>query len=125
MLIWPQTNDAGTLITAKHKKIYIQVGFDFQLIMGFVIDSNCRAKTFRKLRVFKELSEVIFKPLASIFKQSLELGKFRMIGCKVIKYQCIKKGDGTDRGNYRSASLTCITCKLLESFIRDKPELFI
>ena len=36
-----------------------------------------------------------------------------------------KKEDHTDLGNYRRVSLTCITCKILESIIRDKLELFL
>ena len=30
-----------------------------------------------------------------------------------------KKGTRTDPGNYRPVSLTCVTCKILESFVRD------
>ena len=33
--------------------------------------------------------------------------------------QIFKKGTRTDPGNYRPVSLTCITCKILESFVRD------
>ena len=31
-----------------------------------------------------------------------------------------KKGAKNDPGNYRPVSLTCIACKILESFIRDQ-----
>ena len=30
-----------------------------------------------------------------------------------------KKGTKSDPGNYRPLSLTCVACKLLESFVRD------
>ena len=41
---------------------------------------------------FKELSEIIFKPLASISDSLWKLGKYQMTGNKVIEYQYIKKG---------------------------------
>ena len=76
-------------------------------------------------RVLKELSEIICKPLASIFRQSLETGEIPddwKQGNIILIY---KKGDRTDVGNYRPIGLTCIICKIMESIIRDKLELFI
>ena len=76
-------------------------------------------------RVLKELSEIIFKPLASIFRQSLETGEIPDDWKQGNIIPIYKKGDRTDLGNYRPISLTCIICKIMESIIRDKLELFI
>ena len=76
-------------------------------------------------RVLKELSEIIFKPLASIFRQSLETGEIPDDWKQGNIISIYKKGDRTDLGNYRPISLTCIICKIMESIIRDKLELFI
>ena len=76
-------------------------------------------------RVLKVLSEIIFKPLASIFRQSLETGEIPDDWKQGNIIPIYKKGDHTDLGNYRPISLTCIICKIMESIIRDKLELFI
>ena len=76
-------------------------------------------------RVLKELSEIIFKPLASIFRQYLETGEIPDDWKQGNIIPIHKKGDRTDLGNYRPISLTCIICKIIESIIREKLELFI
>ena len=55
-----------------------------------------------------------------LFNKSLEKG----VVPKEWKYAEVtaifKKGNKTDPGNYRPVSLTCICCKIMEQFIRDK-----
>ena len=66
-------------------------------------------------RVLKELREIIFKPLASIFRQSLETGQIPDDWKQGNIIPIYKKGDRTDPGNY----------KIMESIIRDKLQSFI
>ena len=71
-------------------------------------------------RVLKELHKEIAIPLCILFNKSLKSGivpqewKFAEVTA------IFKKGNKTDPGNYRPVSLTCICCKLLEQFVRDK-----
>lgn len=76
-------------------------------------------------RVLKELSEIIYKPLARIFRQSLKTGEIPEDWKQGNIIPIYKKGDRTDPGNYRPVSLTCITCKIMESIIRNKLQSFI
>lgn len=76
-------------------------------------------------RVLKEVCEVISKPLSVIFKQSLETGEIPNDWKQGTIIPIYKKGDRTEPGNYRPVSLTCIICKILESIIKDKLELFL
>ena len=72
-------------------------------------------------KVLKELSKEIAIPLSLIFNKSLELGKIpddwkTAVVTAIYK----KKGSKNEPGNYRPVSLTCVLCKVLESFVRDK-----
>ena len=71
-------------------------------------------------RILKEIKREISKPLSILFNKSIESG----IVPKEWKYAEVtaifKKGNKTDPGNYRPVSLTCICCKILEQFVRDK-----
>ena len=70
-------------------------------------------------RVLKELAEELSIPMAKLFNKSLETG-FVPTDWKNAEVTAIfKKGSRSEPGNYRPVSLTCITCKILESFIRD------
>ncbi len=70
-------------------------------------------------RVLKVLSGILAGPIAHIFNASLEAGVLPD-EWKIAEVTAIfKKGSKTDPGNYRPVSLTCILCKLMESFIRD------
>ena len=70
-------------------------------------------------RILKELSGCLSKPLSLIFNASLS-NQYVPNEWKEANITAIyKKGDQKDPGNYRPVSLTCIICKILESFIRD------
>ena len=70
-------------------------------------------------RVLKELSEELAKPLTILFNKSFQEGK---LPCdwKLAEITAIfKKGNRMSSNNYRPVSLTCVICKLMESFVRD------
>ncbi len=70
-------------------------------------------------RVLKELAEVVCEPLAKIYTATLKTGIFPLIWRDANVTAIFKKGDKKEPGNYRPVSLTCITCKIMESIIRD------
>ena len=70
-------------------------------------------------KVLKELSNEISLQLSLIYNKSLEDGKIPEDWKEAEVIAIFKKGDKMDPGNYRPVSLTCITCKVLESLIRD------
>jgi len=70
-------------------------------------------------RVLKELAEVLVEPLCILFNKSLETGTLPLEWKKAEVVGIFKKGTRSDPGNYRPVSLTCVLCKMLESFIRD------
>jgi hypothetical protein len=71
-------------------------------------------------KVLKELSEELSTPLCAIFNKSLESGIIPTDWKKAEVTAIFKKGSKSEPGNYRPVSLTCIVCKVLESFIRDE-----
>ena len=70
-------------------------------------------------RVLKELADVLDTPLCILFNKSLESGVIPDDWKKAEVIAIFKKGTRSDPGNYRPVSLTCVLCKLLESFVRD------
>ena len=70
-------------------------------------------------KLLKELATVITEPLVYIYRKSLELGELPAIRKKAIVVPIYKGGKREDPSNYRLISLTCITCKVLESLIAD------
>ena len=71
-------------------------------------------------RVFKELQNVIVGKLKQIFEHSLEDGEIPEDWKTSTVTVIYKKGKKDCVENYRPISLTCITCKLMESLIRDQ-----
>ena len=70
-------------------------------------------------RILKELNEELAGPLAVLFNKSLREGKLPS-EWKLAEITAIfKKGNRMSSNNYRPVSLTCILCKVMESFIRD------
>ena len=70
-------------------------------------------------RALKELCEELAAPLAVLFNKSLDKGVLPS-EWKLAEITAIfKKGNKTSPNNYRPVSLTCILCKVLESFVRD------
>ena len=69
-------------------------------------------------RVLKELSEQLAVPLCILFNKSIESGLIPD-DWKVADVTAIfKNRTKSDPGNYRPINLTCVACKLLESFVR-------
>jgi hypothetical protein len=66
-------------------------------------------------RVLRELSSVLSAPLSIIYNTSITSGTLPEIWKCAIVTALFKKGDRKVAGNYRSISLTCIICKVLES----------
>jgi hypothetical protein len=70
-------------------------------------------------RILHDLYEELGKPIAIIFKNSIEnknIPNEWREGCITALF---KKGSRKMASNYRPVSLTCILCKVLEKFIRD------
>ena len=71
------------------------------------------------LRIMKELAGPLSAPLRTIFQKSLDTAKLS-VDWRVGNISPIfKAGDRRYPGNYLPVSLTSISCKILESFIRD------
>ena len=70
-------------------------------------------------RVLYEVRNVIARPLRTLFNRSLDTGEIPDDWLKADIVALYKKGSRNEVSNYRPVSLTCIICKVLESFIRD------
>ena len=69
--------------------------------------------------VLKEGSRKLSTPLCLLFNKSLESGKIPEDWKTADVTAIFKKGSKSEHGNYRPESLTCVACKVLESFVRD------
>ena len=71
-------------------------------------------------RILKELAVELAGPLAVLFNKSFEQGRlpkeWKLAEIKPI----FKKGNKMCTNNYRPVSLTCVLCKVMESFIRSR-----
>ena len=70
-------------------------------------------------KVLKELSKELSEPLCYLFNLSLQTGQLPSDWKKAEVTAIFKKGSKLEPGNYRPVSLTCVLCKVMESFIRD------
>ena len=70
-------------------------------------------------RALKELCEELAAPLTVLFNKSLDKGVLPSEWKLAEIVAIFKKGKKTSPNNYRPVSLTCILCKVLESFVRD------
>ena len=71
-------------------------------------------------QILRELSHELAEPYAILYNKSLKMGQIPRDWKEAEVTAIFKKGTRTDPGNYRPVSLTCISCKVLEQFIRDK-----
>jgi len=69
--------------------------------------------------LLKECASTIAEPLSRIFQQSYETGSLPEDWRIAHVVHIFKKGDRTNRENYRPVSLTCVPCKVMESIIKD------
>ena len=70
-------------------------------------------------KILKELQEDLAPVLAHIFRRSLAEGTVPADWRKANVTPIFKKGSKGDPGNYRPVSLTSVTCKIMESVLRD------
>ena len=68
--------------------------------------------------VLKSLCDIVCRPLAIIFQTSLDTLSLPNIW-KTAVSSIFKKGDRSDPSNYHHISITCATCKIMESIIKD------
>lgn len=66
-----------------------------------------------------ELAEILSEPLALLLNSSLRSGKIPMEWKTAIISPVFKKGSRSIPGNYRPISLTCVLCRIMESFLKD------
>ena len=71
-------------------------------------------------RILKEMHEVLAKPLADMYRSSLQEGQVPQQWKEANVSAIHKKGSRKVPENYRPVSLTSVTCKVMESIIRDK-----
>ena len=70
--------------------------------------------------ILKALSTELCSPLCVIFNKSIQEGQIPSDWKSAEVTAIFKKGAKNLSSNYRPVSLTCISCKVLESFIRDQ-----
>jgi Reverse transcriptase (RNA-dependent DNA polymerase)/Endonuclease-reverse transcriptase len=69
--------------------------------------------------VLRELAEYVADPLVKVYEKSLATGEVPEDWKTANVTPIYKKGKKSDPANYRPVSLTSISCKILESIIRD------
>jgi len=70
--------------------------------------------------LLKECSSIVALPLSLIFRKSFETGELPADWRAAHIVPIFKKGSKTDKANYRPVSLTSVSCKVMESIIKDK-----
>ena len=70
--------------------------------------------------LLKECASVLAEPLSLLFQQSFDTGILPGDWKTANIVPIFKKGDRTDRANYRPVSLTSVPCKIMESIIKEK-----
>ena len=70
-------------------------------------------------RVLFELRDQLVIPLTALYKSSIELEQIPQDWKDAYISAIFKKGNKRKPNNYRPVSLTCISCKIIESIIRD------
>ena len=71
-------------------------------------------------RVLREAAAELSKPLAIIFRKSIDTGELPQVWKQGSVVPIFKKGCRQTPGNYRPISLTSVACRALEALIRDK-----
>ena len=68
--------------------------------------------------IFK-LAEILSEPLTILLNSSLRSGKIPREWKTAVISSVSKKGSRNFPGNYRPISLTCVLCRIMESFLKD------
>ena len=66
-----------------------------------------------------ELADILSEPLAILLNSSLRSGKIPKDWKLANVVPVFKKGSKSIPGNYRPISLTCVLCRIMESFLKD------
>ena len=70
-------------------------------------------------RILRELGHSLAHPLTLLYQRSMDTGMLPEVWKLGKVVPIYKKGDKHNPGNYRPVSLTSVSCKVLESLIRD------
>ena len=70
-------------------------------------------------RLLSELADIISEPLAILLNLSVKSGKIPEEWKLANIVAVFKKGSKSLPGNYRPISLTCVLCRVMESFLKD------
>ena len=70
-------------------------------------------------KLIYELAEILSEPLTILLKSSLRSGKIPKEWKSATIAAVFKKGSRSIPGNYRPISLTCVLCRIMESFLKD------
>ena len=87
-------------------------------IRGLNINTSCGPDEIHP-RLLQELVDIISEPIVFLMNKSMETGVIPLDWKKAYVSPIYKKGARNRAENYRPISLTCILCKLMESFIKD------
>ena len=97
-------------------EIYINLNGVIKLLSNLRPDKAADPDQIRPI-VLKELSLEIAPIIQLVFERSLATGELPSDWTKANVSPIFKKGDKSDRANYRPISLTCILCKVMEHII--------
>ena len=70
-------------------------------------------------RLLFELADIISEPVAILLNSSIRSGRIPKEWKLANVVPVFKKGSKTIPGNYRPISLTCVLCRIMESFLKD------
>ena len=70
-------------------------------------------------QLLSELADIISEPITLLLNSSIKSGRIPNGWKSANVVPVFKKGSKSNPGNYRPISLTCILCRIMESFIKD------
>ena len=70
-------------------------------------------------KLISELAEILNEPLTILLNSSLQSGKIPRKWKSAVISAVFKNGSRNIPGNYRPISLTCVLCRIMESFLKD------
>jgi hypothetical protein len=95
----------------------------FEKLANLEIEKACGPDYVQAI-VLKECAHALALPIALIFKASIARSELPIQWISANICPLYKKGDKLEAGNYRPVSLTSILCRVLESIIRAKLEIY-
>ena len=117
------TNEIGTVTTDSESCTEdILVTFDPEVVLKKLLNlrvDKSPGPDGLHPALFKHCAAAIAEPLSMIFQKSYTTGILPEEWKLAHISPLFKKGDKADPGNYRPVSLTSVTCKIMESIIKD------